>query len=66
MARVVAGAIGSFFTGLIWITFTTAALVTDGLATIAGLAIMIASIDDDSSEAHPTLGGSGLIFRMAE
>jgi hypothetical protein len=45
-ATAIAGAIGSFFTGLSGITFTTAALVTGGLATIAGLAILIATIDD--------------------
>ncbi|WP_156371302.1 hypothetical protein [Nocardia arizonensis] len=56
-AAAVAGAIGSFFTGLSGITFTTAVLVTGGLATIAGLAILITTIDDDSSGAHPTLGG---------
>ncbi|MBH0778860.1 hypothetical protein [Nocardia bovistercoris] len=56
-ATAVAGAIGSFFTSLSGITFTTAALGTGALATIAGLAILITNIDDDSSGAHPTLGG---------
>lgn len=57
-ATAIAGAIGTFFTGLSGISFATAALVTGGLATIAGLAIMIANIDDDSSGAQPTLGGN--------
>ncbi|MGQ4601360.1 polymorphic toxin type 37 domain-containing protein [Nocardia sp. R6R-6] len=48
-ATAIAGSIGSFFTGLSGITFTTAALVTGGLATIAGLAILIAAIDADDT-----------------
>ncbi|WP_054813986.1 hypothetical protein [Nocardia arizonensis] len=48
-AVAMARTIGTFFTSLNGITFTSAALATRGLATIAGLSILIASIDDSSN-----------------
>ncbi|WP_227998421.1 hypothetical protein [Nocardia australiensis] len=49
-AVAIARAIGTFFTSLNGMTFTSAALATGGLATIAGLAILITKMDDDSSD----------------
>ncbi|MET7769281.1 hypothetical protein [Nocardia sp. NPDC005366] len=62
-AVAIARTVGTFFTSLNGITFASAALATGGLATIAGLAILITSMDDHNDAAVPTLGGSDPITK---
>ncbi|MET8651708.1 polymorphic toxin type 28 domain-containing protein [Nocardia aurea] len=57
-AVAIARTIGTFFTTLSGISFTSVAVATGGLATIAGLAVLVTSMDDSSDGQGGAQDGS--------